>query len=88
MESTTDSQTVKRTGSAGEEAGTRIPGTDGCTGKQTASHRRRVRCQKEIAIIIASVVLFVILAALVVFERQNPEGGTVILQNLLGSAGK
>ena len=33
--------------------------------------------KKEIAVIIASVVLFVILAALVVFERQNPEGGTV-----------
>ncbi len=44
--------------------------------------------KKEIAVIIASVVLFVILAALVVFERQNPEGGTVILQNLLGSVGK
>lgn len=43
--------------------------------------------KKEIAVIIASVVLFVILAALVVFERQNPEGGTVILQNLLGSTG-
>ena len=43
--------------------------------------------KKEIAVIIASVVLFVILAALVVFERQNPEGGTVLLQNLLGSTG-
>ena len=43
--------------------------------------------KKEIAVIIVSVVLFVILAALVVFERQNPEGGTVILQNLLGSTG-
>lgn len=44
--------------------------------------------KKEIAVIAASVVLFVILAALIVFERQNPEGGTVLLQNLLGSTGK
>ena len=44
--------------------------------------------KKEIAVIIASVVLVVILAALAGCERQNPEGGTVILQNLLGSAGK
>ncbi len=35
----------------------------------------------------ASVVLFVVLAALILLEIKYPEGGVVLLQNLLGNVG-
>lgn len=33
----------------------------------------------------ASVVLFVVLAALIVLELEHPEGGVILLQNLFGT---
>ena len=40
--------------------------------------------KKDTAVIVACVVLFVLLVALMFFERQNPDGGVKFVASLLG----
>lgn len=42
--------------------------------------------KKDTLVILGCVVLFVILAALLIFEMQNPEGGVAMIANLFGNA--
>lgn len=42
--------------------------------------------KKDTLVIAASVVLAVVLVGLIVFEAKNPQGGVILLQELLGRA--
>lgn len=42
--------------------------------------------KKNTAVIVACVVLFAVLVALLLFEMQNPEGGVKLLEGLFGES--